>query len=95
MSIVKNVLGDIDLYSNYRIRTLMLWKIDNRSGEYWTNVRPLDFVREFIGEVLVAVETEFIGHYFIRDCNIFFQKSGSEKMKRYREVSIYWMKNGK
>lgn len=84
MSIVKNVLGDIDLYSSYRIMTLMLWKIDNRSGEYWADVRPLDFVPELLGEVLVAVETEFIGHYFIRDCNIFFfhkSSSGTEKVQ--------------
>lgn len=83
----KELFSDVDLLSSYHIKTLMLWKIDRETLEYWEGVHLVEFIVEMFGEMFSAVDRGYIPHLFINECNIFpLHKVTQMKKDKYKEI---------
>jgi len=68
--------------SNYHIKTLMLWACELKSRSWWTD--DLNLVRicvELLHTLAVWLTDACIQHYFINNCNLFYQFQHSQFTK--------------
>ena len=78
---IKHTLGsDNEIISNYHLKTIMLWKCEEKDGTFWNESQLIAIVSFAISCLVHNLNSKKLLHYFVATCNFF----DSDKVRNNR-----------